>query len=176
MARPAKRLSVSVEDKLELEKLLASGVAQVRVVLRVLALRQMGDGRSASEAAGMVRLTGKAVRELADRYRAGGLERALYDKQRPGKARLLDVRARQRIIAMVCGEPPVGQARWSVRLIVEQALKRKLVPKLGRETVRILLQDHDFKPWREKNVVRSGTQRGVHRADGGGAGNIRKAL
>ena len=74
MARPAKGLSVSVEDKLELEKLLGSGVAQVRVVLRALALRQMGDGRSAPEAAGMVRLTGKAVRELADRYRAGGLE------------------------------------------------------------------------------------------------------
>jgi hypothetical protein len=34
MARPAKRLSESGEDKLELEKLLASGVAQVRVVLR----------------------------------------------------------------------------------------------------------------------------------------------
>jgi hypothetical protein len=33
---------VSGEDKLELEKLLASGVAQVRVVLRALALRQMG--------------------------------------------------------------------------------------------------------------------------------------
>jgi hypothetical protein len=85
MARPAKRLSVSGEDKHELEKLLASGVAQVRVVLRALALRQMSDGRSASEAAGMVRLTGKAVRELAERYRAGGLERALCDKQRPGR-------------------------------------------------------------------------------------------
>jgi putative transposase len=128
MARPAKRLSVSGEDKLELEKLLGSGVAPVRVVLRALALRQMGDGRSAPEAAEMVRLTGKAVRELGHRYRAGGWERALYDKQRPGKARLLDVRARQRIIAMVCGEPPAGQARWSVRLIGEEALKRKLVP------------------------------------------------
>jgi putative transposase len=166
MARPAHLLFVSEEDKLELEKLLGCGVAQVRVVLRALALRQMAEGRSAPEAAAMVRLTGKAVRELAHRYRAGGLEGAVYDKQRPSKGRLLDVKARQRIIAMVCGEPPAGRARWTVRLIVEEALKRKLVPKLGRETVRILLQDHDFKPWREKNVVRAGTQRRVHRADG----------
>jgi putative transposase len=172
MPRPAKRLSLSAEDKLELEKLLSSGVAQVRVVLRALALRQMADGHSAPEAAAMVRLTGKAVRELAHRYRAGGLQRALYDKQRPGKARLLDTRARQRLIAMVCEEPPAGRARWSVRLIVEEALKRKLVPKLGRETIRILLQDHDFKPWREKNVVRSGTQHRVHRANGRGAGDL----
>jgi hypothetical protein len=44
-----------------------------------------------------------------------------------------------------------------VRLIAEEAVKRKLAPKVGRETIRILLQSHDLKPWREKNVVRGGT-------------------
>jgi hypothetical protein len=34
-------------------------------------------------------------------------------------------------VTVVCGEPPAGRARWSVRLIVDEALKRKLVPKLG---------------------------------------------
>jgi len=29
---------------------------------------------------------------------------------------------------------------------------------VGRETIRILLLDHDLKPWREKNVVRGRTQ------------------
>ena len=67
------------------------------------------------------RLTGKAVRELAHRYRAGGLQRARYDKQRPDKARLLDIRARQRLIAMACEEAPAGRARWSVRLIAPAA-------------------------------------------------------
>src|ERR1039457_7122191 len=47
-----------------------------------------------------------------------------------------------------------GGARWTVRLLAEEAVKRKLVPRVGRETVRILLQSHDLKPWREKNVVR----------------------
>jgi hypothetical protein len=72
---------------------------------------------------------------------------------------------------MVCGEPPAGQARWSVRLIVEQALKRKLVPKLGRETVRILLQDHDSKPWREK---RCGAFRNSTRSTSSGWRRCRK--
>jgi hypothetical protein len=62
----------------------------------------------------------------------------------------------QRIVAMVCGQPPKGRARWSVRLIAEEALKRKIVPRLGRETIRVLLQHHDLKPWREKNVVSAG--------------------
>jgi transposase len=153
MPRTAQPLDISAPDQRELDHVLASGVQQVRVVLRGLALRQMADGVTPAAAAKMVRLTPKAVRAIARRYRQGGLERALYDKARPGKKPLLDASAQQRIVAMVCGKPPAGMARWNVRLIAEQAVKRKLVPKLGRETVRMLLQNHDLKPWREKNVV-----------------------
>jgi len=45
-----------------------------------------------------------------------------------------------------------------VRLIAEEAVKRKLVQRVGRETIRILLQTHELKPWREKNVVRRRTE------------------
>jgi hypothetical protein len=48
------------------------------------------------------------------------------------KQRVLDAGQSQRIIAMVCGRPPEGRARWSVRLIAEEAVKRKLAPKVGR--------------------------------------------
>jgi len=43
-------------------------------------------------------------------------------------------------------------------LIAEEAVRRKLTPQVGRETIRILLQSHDLKPWRGKNVVRSGSE------------------
>jgi putative transposase len=42
--------------------------------------------------------------------------------------------------------------------VAEEAVKRKLVPEVGRETIRILLLHHDLKPWRGKNVVRGGSQ------------------
>ena len=87
-----------------------------------------------------------------------GLERALYEKQRPGAAEVLEDSQKQRIIAMVCSDPPEGRARWTVRLVAEEAVKRRLVPRVGRETIRILLLHHDLKPWREKNVVRGRTQ------------------
>jgi putative transposase len=59
---------------------------------------------------------------------------------------------------MVCSQPSEGRARWTVRLVAEQAVKRKLVPRVGRETIRILLESHELKSWREKNVVRGGTR------------------
>jgi putative transposase len=175
MARPSRLLDVSDGDKNALKRLLSSGVQQVRVVLRALALRQLGEGRTASEVASLVGLTGKAVRALARRYRDDGLERALYEKARPGKKRLLDASTEQRIVAMVCGAPPSGRARWSVRLIVTEAVKRKIVPKLGRETLRVLLESHELKPWREKNGVSAADRRDLSGAHGRRAGALRTA-
>ncbi len=77
---------------------------QVRFVLRALAIRHLADGASGAEAAKMVRFTPKAVRAIAHRYRQGCLDRALYDKARPGKKPLLDPSSQQRIVAMVCAK------------------------------------------------------------------------
>ena len=49
--------------------------------------------------------------------------------------------------AMVCGPAPVGQARWSVRLIATEAVRRKLVPQVGRETIRMLLGNPTTARW-----------------------------
>lgn len=152
------RVHLKKRDRDELDRVLSGGIQPVRIVLRSLALCQLHDGKSISEVASTVHLTAKAVREIGRRYEESGLERALYDKQRPGAQRLLDTKQRQRIIAIVCSDPPEGRARWTVRLIAEEAVKRKLVPKVGRETIRVLLLSHDLKPWREKNVVSARTQ------------------
>jgi hypothetical protein len=60
---------------------------------------------------------------------------------------------------MVYADPPGGLARWTVRLIAEEAVKRKLVPAVGRATIRLLLLNHDLKPWREKKLVYRGEVR-----------------
>ena len=152
MARPALRIEVSAKDQKMLRKLVSGGVQQVRVVLRALALLQLGKGAAATRIAGVNPLTAQAIRNIARRYQQGGLDRALYEKQRPGAAEVLDDGQKQRLIAMVCSSPPEGRARWTVRLVAQEAVKRKLVPRVGRETIRILLLSHDLKPWREKNV------------------------
>ncbi len=158
MGRAPLRIDVTPKDQKELAKLLSGGVQQVRVVLRALALLQLARGASAPRISQILPLTSQAIRTIARRYQQGGLESALFEKQRPGAAAVLDDAQKQRIIAMVCSNPPEGRARWTVRLVAQEAVKRRLVPRVGRETVRILLLAHDLKPWREKNVVRRRTQ------------------
>ena len=152
MGRPPLSIAVPQKDQNELARLLSGGIQQVRVVLRALALLQLARGASAPQIADVIPLTPQAIRNLGHRYEQGGLESALYEKQRPGATAVLDASQKQRIIAMVCSDPPQGRARWTVRLVAQEAVKRKLVPRVGRETIRILLLSHELKPWREKNV------------------------
>jgi putative transposase len=145
MGRPPLTTDVTPKDQQELTRLLSGGVQQVRVVLRPLALPQLARGASAPRISRVVPLTSQAIRTIGRRYQQGA-------------AAVLDDRHKQRIIAMVCNDPPEGRVRWTVRLVAREPVKRRLIPRVGRETIRILLLDHDLKPWREKNVVCRRTQ------------------
>src|ERR1035441_2347138 len=136
-----KRLEIELKprDRQQVEKLLGGGLQAVRTTLRALALRQMDQGQSTPAVGANLGLSAKAVWQIGRRYIDGGLERALFDASRPGKGPGLD---QQGIIAVVCSPPPGGRARWTVRLLTEEVIKRKLVPRVGRETIRILLERH----------------------------------
>ena len=96
MARPALHIEVSAKDRKVLHKLVSGGVQQVRVVLRALALMQLAEGVSAPRIARMIPLTPQAIRKVGHR--------------------LLDDSQKQRVITMVCSDPPAGRARWTVQL------------------------------------------------------------
>src|ERR1700694_5878357 len=110
MARPALRIGVTTKDQKALRKLLSGGVQQVRVVLRAVALLQLAKGVSAPRVSAVVPLTPQAIRKVGHRYQQGGLERALYDKERPGAAALLE------------------NSRGSASLPWSAATRRKVVP------------------------------------------------
>ena len=115
-------LRLSKRDREKVDEVLSGGIQNVRTVLRALSLRHQNDGKAVSEVAEWVRLAPHSVRQIVRRYEKFGLDGALYDKQRPGAAGLLEDSQKQRIIAMVCTDPPEGRARWTVRLVAEEAV------------------------------------------------------
>ena len=152
------RLKLGKKERHQISSMLTKGRESARVLRRAMILRQLDEGQTGAQVARNVGVARKTVRTIAGRFEEEGLDSVLHEKPRPGKAPALDTGQNQRVIAMVCSPPPEGQARWSVRLIATEAVKRKLVPTVSRETIRLLLQNHDLKPWREKNVVRGGTE------------------
>ena len=160
------------KDRRQVAEMLRKGQESARVLRRASILRQLDSGQKVAQVAENAGVAPKTVRAIARRYEEGGLDTALYEKPRPGQEPILSTGQKQRIVAMVCGPPPEGRARWSVRLIAAEAAQRKLGPPVSRETIRILLESHDLKPWREKNVVYRGVKRGVHRPHGRRSGSL----
>ncbi len=117
----------------------------------------------------------REVRRVGRRFLAGGLAEPLGEDARPKEARLLDARQEAAIVAMVCAPPPAVRSRWTLTLIAEEAAHKRIVAKVGRETIRRMLNRHELKPWRDNNVVRAEGGPGVPDADGRRARSARKA-
>src|SRR5262249_33688415 len=95
-------------------------------------------------------------RHVSARGPAGGLAGS-----RAGRARRADRRSASeaseaprhpsasRDCGMVCGPPPAGYARWTVRVTTETK-RQGIVADVGRETIRQVLAHHELKPWRKK--------------------------
>jgi hypothetical protein len=92
----------------------------------------------------------REVRRVGWRYVERGVQAALTDDPRPKPPKLLHTRQQAAIVAMVCGPPPAGYARWTVRVTTEESQRRGIVADVGRETIRQVLAHHELKPWRKK--------------------------
>jgi hypothetical protein len=53
---------------------------------------------------------------------------------------LLDGEGEARLIALRCGAPPEGHARWTLRLLADQAVALEIVEAISHETVRQALK------------------------------------
>lgn len=177
--KPKKRftgLKLSDSDRAELRRRSKGGAALKALIWRrIRVLLLLDEGLSVRATARAVGGYPREVSRVGKRYVARGLEAALSDEPRPKPAKMLDSAEEAAIVAMVCGPAPEGQARWTTRLVAQEAKRRGIVSKVGRETIRLVLANHGLKPWREKNVVRPGDHQRVRGANGGPAGVVREA-
>lgn len=124
---------------------------EARVIRRANILNCLHLGYGTGEISNILNVDPKTVTNVANAYLEANIDVALYDDERSGRPIDFDDRERSRIIAMVCTNPPDGCYRWTLDLIVEEAGKRGLIGgTISREEVRIILQEHDLKPWQEK--------------------------
>jgi transposase len=82
------------------------------------------------------------VANLRQRLVEQGLEAALERKpnQSPPRQRVCDGESEAKLIALRCGEPPAGQARWTLRLLADKAVELEIVAAISHETVRQVLK------------------------------------
>jgi hypothetical protein len=74
---------------------------------------------------------------------AGGDERLAVERkvrEKPPAGPKLDGRAEATLVAICCSPAPAGHARWTLSLLAEELVARKVVARISRETVRTALK------------------------------------
>ena len=74
-------------------------------------------------------------------FKEQGLEVAL-ERKKPDRAyeRIVDGEAEAHLIAIACSEAPKGRARWTLRLLQTEMIKRNYVDEVSHETIRAALK------------------------------------
>lgn len=121
-----------------------------REICRAHALNLRNKGYSAAEVADILEITPRTVINITSTYTEFGLERALNDDPRPGAPPKFDDRVKAKIVAIVCSDPPEGFDRWTLELLKAQVEKEKIVDSICKESIRVILQEHDLKPWQQE--------------------------
>jgi transposase len=117
----------------------ARKIGHARVLLKVDADGPNWTDEEAAEAFG---IRANTVRDIRQRFVEEGLESALERKRRtePPTPRKLDGAGEARLIALACGEPPEGRARWTLRLLAGKMVELAIVDGISHETVRRTLK------------------------------------
>ncbi len=121
-----------------------------REIGRAYALNMRDKGFSVIEIADCLEITPRTVINICNNYEEGGVERALRDDPRPGRPPEFDARVHTKIVATVCSNPPEGFDRWTLDLIKGKLEEDGTVESIRDETVRLILREHDLKPWLQK--------------------------
>jgi hypothetical protein len=71
-----------------------------------------------------------------------GFEAVLARKPSPNRQyRKLDGAQEAELVKLACSKPPAGRARWTLQLLADRLVERKVVASIGREAVRATLQE-----------------------------------
>lgn len=132
-------INLNEDQRDELEQMLRSGHLSVRTNTRVRILllsdRSQGQKRTDREVAEAVMCSRETVHNVRKRFLAGGLERALYDQERPGAPPKVTGEAEAKLVMLACSDPPAGQARWTLRLLADKMVELGYIDSISHVTV-----------------------------------------
>lgn len=138
---------LSSEQRKRLEVLTRNGHASAKKIRHAQVLlwsdgHRDGGRLSSREIGERLGMHDNSVDRIRKRFVLEGEEPALNRKPRetPAVPPKIDGEVEAHLIAICCGAPPEGQARWTLKLLASELKKRRLVTSVCVETVRKALK------------------------------------
>lgn len=141
------RVTLTQEERAALHGIATRGNHGSQKVLNALILLGCDEGafqeckKTAAQLTEVLPISMKKVDRVKRRFVEHGLEVAL-DKRKADRQRMkkVDGDFEAHLIALSCGKPPQGRARWSLRLLADKMVELEYVDSISYETVRRVLK------------------------------------
>lgn len=146
------RVILERAERQELEGILKRGKASAHRQRHARILLKADEGSPGGvltdlQIAGALEVGVRSVERVRRIFVEQGLQAALEPKKRERVyERKLDGPGEAKLIAMACGQPPEGQARWSLRLLADKLVELEIVAAISHETVRRTLKKTKSNP------------------------------
>lgn len=140
------KVTLLTEERADLESITRKGAHQSQKVINALILLNCDEGKyndhrsRGEDVATILRISMRKVDRVKKRFVEEGLDAALG--KRPSQRRYerkADGEFEAHLVAMSCGAPPTGFARWSLRLLADRAVALDYIDSVSHETVRRVL-------------------------------------
>jgi len=175
-------VKLSDEEREQLSTLIHSGKHPARKLLKARILlkadaSEAGEGWSDSQIAEALDTSVDTVARTRQRLVEDGFEAALAYKYSPASARprIFDGAAEAKLIALACGEPPKGRARWTLQLLEEKVVELSIVDRASDNTIRRTLKKPSQTSPAKAMGDPAGRQRGLRGRHGRCAGGVSQA-
>ena len=155
----AKKLALTESEIVELEAIIRQRTKQAQIVDRSKMLLYKSQGMTNGEIAERLDVNINTVKLCLNKYKAGGIQRALYDDQRTGRPVEITDDAVAWIIDIACQRPAdlgYSQELWTLKNLpqhIQRNAEAAGYPRLmtiTRSMVQIILQRSDIKPFKIK--------------------------
>lgn len=135
-------VELTAAERDRLNALISKGKAPAKTILKARILLKAdqaegGPGWLDAEIVEALETNLTMVMRVRENLVTKGLDAVLTRKKRetPPVPAIFDGEAQAKLTALACSEPPPGHARWTIRLLAEHVVERKIVPAAHFNTV-----------------------------------------
>lgn len=133
--RRAQPIQLSGEQRAELEALIRTGHAAARVQNRARILLLSSEGKGEAEIVSALHTSPATVYSVRSHFRRAGLQRALYDKPRPGRPPRITGDVEAKLSMLACSTPPEGRERWTLQLLADKMIELEYIDAISDQAV-----------------------------------------
>jgi DNA-binding transcriptional LysR family regulator len=140
------RVTLTTEERADLEQLVSSGKAAARKLtharILLLADDSRGQQRPDEQIVAALGTSLRTVSRVRQQLVTQGVDVAILRRRQPPRPDKIKIKGdvEQRLVELACSDPPQGRCHWTLQLLADELVVLGLVNKVSTETVRQALK------------------------------------